>query len=137
MKEWTQPRTTTWVCENGIHLMLNTAIRNAAGRGHVEVVRLLLKDSRVNLAAGYNCGKLHKSSDRREAIRWAAYHGENHLVQRLLQECWENSASGIDSTALHKLSGGNLLPWESIKEFFSNARWIRFSPTGTLLGKGK
>ena len=51
----------------------NDAIRVAASNGHLEVVRLLLNDSRVDPSADDNC-----------AIQWAAQNGHEKVVYLLL-----------------------------------------------------
>jgi ankyrin repeat protein len=60
----------------------NYAIRLAAQYGHLEIVKLLLKDKRVNPAAEYNF-----------AIRWASKHNHIEIVKLLLKDKRVNPAA--------------------------------------------
>ncbi len=53
----------------------NAAIKQASGKGRVDVVRLLLQDVRVNPSAHNNC-----------AIKWSSENGRTDVVKLLLQD---------------------------------------------------
>lgn len=69
---------------NSINTAMNdgrTPLSKAAGRGHVEVVKMLLE--RPEAASSVN---VQETAQKRTALHWAAYNGRTEVVDALLQK---------------------------------------------------
>lgn len=69
---------------NSIRVATNdgrTPLSKAAGRGHVEVVKMLLRE--IDAASSVN---VQETAQRRTALHWAAYNGRTEVVDVLLQK---------------------------------------------------
>lgn len=68
---------------NSVNTAMNdgrTPLSKAAGRGHVEVVKMLLEE--IGAASAVN---VQETSQRRTALHWAAYNGRTEVVDVLLR----------------------------------------------------